>query len=325
MKAENILLLSSYRPYVWMGFILALCPLFAAAAPVLPSSISYATRMDAIEWSFSGSKFNCQISHYINDFGIALFERKAGEQTRFFLQSQSPRMKSGEAALLSQAPVWINGKLPQRLAMVDVSHSTTPVTLERQLSERMLAELQKGMDLMLVRQPWYGDASSLSVTIPSLGFRKTHSDYLQCLGGLLPVNFSQVEKESLYYSNADEKLTRSVMRYLDKLAAYVKEDPAVKAVYIDGHTDSEGVRSENLIKSKQRAERVQEYLLAQGLNKDLLVVRWHGERYQVASNRHAKGRAKNRRVTVRLSKVAPAVAEVTVPKVAEQAEPSSAQ
>lgn len=287
-------------PMVWVLMASAV-----QAAPLPASSISYATRIDSVQWSFSGSKFVCQISHYIDDFGVAMFERKAGENTRFYLQSQSPRMQTGAAELISQPPSWITNKLAIRLAMVSVEHGVNPVTVERKISERMLAELQKGMDILVVRQPWYGDDASLSVTVPSVGFHKTHSDYLQCLGGLLPVNFSQVEKKSLYYSNGEKKLKSAVMRYLDKVAAYVKEDPAIKAIYIDGHTDSEGVRNENLLKSKQRAERVRDYLLNHGVSKELLVMRWHGERYQVASNQNDKGRAKNRRVTIRLSKQQP--------------------
>ena len=304
MKPKN----RHYRRLISLLWGFALCvgiTVTSHAAPLPASSISYATRIDAVQWSFSGSKFACELSHYVEDFGIASFERKAGETTRFYLQSQSPRMKSGEAALVSQPPSWINNKLAMRLAMVPVKHGINPVTIDRQISERMLAELQKGMDILFVRQPWYGDEASLTITVPSVGFRKTHSDYLECLGGLLPVNFEQVEKRSLYYDNSEEKLTRSVERYLDKLASYVKEDPAVKVIYIDGHTDSEGVRSENLLKSKVRAERVMEHLLKQGVGQDKIVMRWHGERYQVATNQNAKGRAKNRRVTIRLSKNKP--------------------
>lgn len=272
---------------------------------VANSSITYATRIDEAAWTFEGSKFSCQLHHAIDNFGMAVFERPAGLATRFTLMSQSPRMKSGKADLLSQPPMWLLNEPSERLALVNVTESETPVTIKRKVSERMLAELQKGMDIHVVRQPWYGDKQSLKVVIPSVGFGKIYSDYLQCLSGLLPVNFSQVEKKSLYYNNKDSELSASVKRYLEKVAAYIQEDPSVLVVYIDGHTDSSGVKSENLAKSQQRAERIEDYMLAQGVKSSLLVVRWHGERYQVASNQSASGKAKNRRVTIRLSKLPP--------------------
>jgi outer membrane protein OmpA-like peptidoglycan-associated protein len=47
---------------------------------------------------------------------------------------------------------------------------------------------------------------------------------------------------------------------------------------------------------------VSEYLSLKGVPKDKITTRWHGERYQVETNRTRKGRAKNRRVTIRLEK-----------------------
>ncbi len=284
---------------------LVLSPVAAIAVSSDNYSIAYATRMDAIAWSFEGSKFSCRMSHGINGFGEAIFEREAGVSTQFMLLSKSPRMKSGKADLFSQPPVWFNSVSPNKIAAVNVSHGEVPVNLSRKLSERMLAELEKGMDLHVIRKAWYGDPKSLKVVIPSVGFRKTYDDYLNCLAGLLPVNFSQVEKKSLYYDEGQEELTQRVMNYLDNVVLYIKEDATVKTVYIDGHTDSRGIRNDNLLKAKLRAEMVINYLVEKGIPEKMVVARWHGERYQVATNQTKAGRAKNRRVTIRLSKERP--------------------
>ncbi len=289
------------RCYVLVLLGLLLLPLWGHSS----STLVYATRIDSVSWSFQGSKFSCQMSHQVNGFGQAVFEKPAGLDTRFVLQSQSPRMQSGQADLIAQPPSWLFGDHSEKLAQVKVTHGQTPVTVGRKTSERMLAELEKGMDLHVIRRPWYEDGGELTVVVPSIGFRQSYSDYLHCLSGLLPVNFSQVEKRVLRYSNVADELSDKTKRYLQKVALYIKEDPSVKIIYIDGHTDSKGIRNENLLKSKQRAEKVAKYLLSQGVPEDSVVTRWHGERYQIASNQSKKGRAKNRRVTVRLSKEAP--------------------
>ena len=292
------------RRYCYILFLGLTFSGVGVSAGAAPGSITYATRLDAISWVFEGSKFSCQINHNIDDFGTAMFERKAGVSTRFFLQSQSPRMKSGKADLISQPPPWLASESAVVLSAVEVKHGETPVTVKRKISERMLAELQKGMDLHIIRQPWYGDKKSLIVVVPSVGFGDTYGDYLTCLRNLLPVNFSQIEKRSLYYGGVEE-LNTATTKYLQQVATYVKEDPAVKVVYIDGHTDSVGVRADNLEKSKERATLIVNYLVENGVRPDMIVARWHGERYQVATNQTSKGRAKNRRVTVRLSKEPP--------------------
>ncbi len=286
---------------IFSGFLL----LFVAVASPVSASITYATRLDAVQWQFSGSKFSCELMHTIDDFGVAVFHREAGDSTRFVLESQSPRMKTGKAALFSKAPAWSGKKQAVTLASVNVREGIKPIHIKRKTSERMLAELQKGMELQFVRQPWYGDQQALKVVIPSIGFRKIHSDYLECLSGLLPVNFKQVERSALYYANDDSDLTEKVKSFLDKVVLYMKEDSSVKTIYLDGHTDSRGVRSENLIKSQKRTERVVDYLIERGVSQDMIVARWHGERYKVATNQNTRGRAKNRRVTLRLSKEMP--------------------
>lgn len=272
------------------------------------ASIAYQTRMESVQWNADSSKFSCRLSHEIDGFGVATFEREAGEQTRFYLSSKMPRMKTGKAALLVRPPAWSPiSRQPNQLALVNVRESLEPVKIDRQLAERMLAELQKGMLLDIKRRPWYGDQQSLQVTLSSIRFRESHQEYLECLAGLLPVNFKQIERSSFNYANEDEDLTDITKRRLDTVIAYAKEDSKVQAFYIDGHTDSEGIRNENLLKSKLRAERVANYLIENGIPKDMIVARWHGERYKLVSNRSAKGRAENRRVTLRLSQSPPVV------------------
>jgi len=282
--------------------------LLLCCSPFAYASIQFETRMESVQWNADSSKFSCRLSHEIDGFGVATFEREAGEQTRFYLNSKMPRMKTGRAALLVRPPAWSPSRnQTNQLALVSVKESLEPVTVERQLAERMLAELQKGMLLDIKRQPRYGDTQSLKVTLSSIRFRQSHQEYLNCLAGLLPVNFKQIERSSFNYANEDDDLSDAVKQRLDIIIAYAKEDRDVQAFYIDGHTDSEGIRNENLLKSKLRAERVVNYLVENGIPPDSIAARWHGERYKLTSNQTAKGRAENRRVTLRLSKAPPVV------------------
>jgi outer membrane protein OmpA-like peptidoglycan-associated protein len=69
-------------------------------------------------------------------------------------------------------------------------------------------------------------------------------------------------------------------------------------VSIEGHTDSTGAAGYNLALSQRRAEAVQLYLAAQGIEPPRMVARGLGKDYPVASNDSSAGRQQNRRVEI---------------------------
>jgi len=71
----------------------------------------------------------------------------------------------------------------------------------------------------------------------------------------------------------------------------------IDSIYIEGHTDSVGTDSRNLLLSGQRSESVRNWLLQNGLpDGTLLSVHPYGKSRPIATNRTAEGRALNRRV-----------------------------
>ena len=68
-----------------------------------------------------------------------------------------------------------------------------------------------------------------------------------------------------------------------------------------GYTDSTGSAAGNLQLSRRRAESVMQYLKSQGLRSQNFAAQGFGAANPVATNATAAGRAKNRRVEVRVS------------------------
>lgn len=69
------------------------------------------------------------------------------------------------------------------------------------------------------------------------------------------------------------------------------------SVSVEGHTDSNGTDSANLILSQDRADAVKQYLVATfGLNAEKISSIGYGEARPVATNETAVGRARNRRI-----------------------------
>lgn len=86
---------------------------------------------------------------------------------------------------------------------------------------------------------------------------------------------------------------------LNSIALVLKEYNRT-IVSLDGYTDSSGGAALNLDLSRRRAQSVADYFVRQGIRRPRLVVGGHGEADPVASNASADGRARNRRVELRI-------------------------
>ncbi len=89
-------------------------------------------------------------------------------------------------------------------------------------------------------------------------------------------------------------LTKSSFPALDAVVKVMKEDPYT--LKITGHTDNVGTVEHNMKLSKDRAQAVEDYLEAQGLDASRFIVIGFGPTRPVASNDTPEGKAKNRRV-----------------------------
>lgn len=72
-------------------------------------------------------------------------------------------------------------------------------------------------------------------------------------------------------------------------------------INVDGFTDSTGSFEYNQQLSERRAAQVGEYLAASGIERLRINARGYGERYPIADNKSAAGRAQNRRVEINIS------------------------
>ncbi len=85
---------------------------------------------------------------------------------------------------------------------------------------------------------------------------------------------------------------------LDNIAKTLNENPQIRKVRIEGHTDNQGEAAANEKLSTQRVWVVREYLAEKGVDKSRLAYRGYGQTRPIASNDTDEGRAKNRRVEI---------------------------
>ena len=98
------------------------------------------------------------------------------------------------------------------------------------------------------------------------------------------------------------QLTNKAKAAVDALLVVAKACSGLK-IEVRAFTDNQGKKANNTRLSARRAEAVKDYLVAQGLSEDLLSAVGFGPDRPVASNRTAAGRAQNRRIEFRVSRV----------------------
>lgn len=88
-------------------------------------------------------------------------------------------------------------------------------------------------------------------------------------------------------------------RILDRLVKFLNENRN-KRVELEGYTDWIGTEKYNQGLSERRAASVRNYLIEKGVSPSRISARGFGEARPIADNRTREGRAKNRRVEVKI-------------------------
>lgn len=104
-------------------------------------------------------------------------------------------------------------------------------------------------------------------------------------------------KEKIFFDTGKSTIRPESYSLLDEVAKALKENPDVKHVSIEGHTDNKGAKALNTKLSKNRAQAVQTYLVQKGgIDPTRLDAKGFGPTRPIADNKTAKGREENRRV-----------------------------
>jgi outer membrane protein OmpA-like peptidoglycan-associated protein len=288
--------MSSLRSLLLASFLVALSYSGTSAA------VTFQAPIDKVQWQLQASRFACTLSQTIPDFGTATFEHLAGSELQFVLSSPQAELLGRETLVMAEAPPWLPGQSTQRLGVITDAVDSQVLRLDSALAKEMLTSLYQGQTPALSNNHWYGTDTPVKVVISAADFQQAYSRYQGCVSSLLPVNYQQIARSAMLFPGAQWRLADSTKKRLDLIALYIKNDPEVISVFIDGHSDSFGRRLANRDLSRDRAEAVSRYLAKIGVPEEMVTTRYHGERYPVVANNSSENRARNRRVTVRLER-----------------------
>ena len=294
---------------------LALLSVFAS----LPAmALTFQTRLESIEWTDEGDKFECRLTQPITDFGSGEFVRRAGEQATFRLKAYNSMVGGGSATLLAAAAPWQPGRGDINLGSVQIGSGNVLFNSSQVQAGRLISGLMDGRSPVV--RHYSGDGRVSEVRLLPVKFSKAFNDYQSCVAKLLPKNFEQVKQTQIGFPGDGLDLDAQAKAQLQVMLEFMKADPTVNHIELDGHSDNSGNRLANRDLSRRRALAVMEFFKANGYQESQITVRFHGERYPLAPNTNAANRAKNRRVNVHLARVAPT--EQPAPQTTASASPA---
>lgn len=111
--------------------------------------------------------------------------------------------------------------------------------------------------------------------------------------------FTALDTRSIFFEFGRSDIKDDGMTALVEVVKALKEDPNA-ILEISGHTDAVGAERANLQLSRDRVDSVVRYLIQQGVELRRVHTVGLGKAVPVADNNTREGRAKNRRVDVRL-------------------------
>ena len=106
------------------------------------------------------------------------------------------------------------------------------------------------------------------------------------------------------FANLEFETAKAIIRptsfpSLNELARLLKDKPTYR-LRLSGYTDNQGKPATNLLLSKKRTLAVSSYLVKQGIPSKQIKAEWFGQAKPKASNKTAAGRARNRRVEMKV-------------------------
>lgn len=118
------------------------------------------------------------------------------------------------------------------------------------------------------------------------------------------INVKVVEKvnkaaQNIFFTSSSSKLLPKSYKSLKDVVQILKDNPTYK-IDVDGYTDNTGNADKNQILSEKRAGAVKAYLVKNGIEESKITVTGHGINDPIADNKTVAGRAKNRRVEMKL-------------------------
>ncbi|MFU8802248.1 MAG: carboxypeptidase regulatory-like domain-containing protein [Bradymonadaceae bacterium] len=107
-------------------------------------------------------------------------------------------------------------------------------------------------------------------------------------------------QDRIHFETGAATLLARSHEVLDQVASVMLENPQIRRLQIEGHTDDVGSEDSNLTLSQERSESVRAYLIGQGISADRVTAKGFGSAVPLLPNTSNRNRSMNRRVEFKI-------------------------
>ena len=283
-----------------LGVILAASVVLLS--PAWAGSQFYGVDMGQSNWRSSGTRLECRLTQDIPGYGKASFRQRALKSMEFAVSSNYQPRKNGQALVFTQPTIWKRYANRKVLGRIPLTPQLDAIVVPEDWAYRLVLELREGMEAVWTHADFADGTDIVTAKVSPLYFEPAWRDFQACNENLIDYGYKDVRFSTFYFNKKSMRLNLKEQAKLDQLAEYVLLDAEYQYIKINSHTDSRGVRGKNLAMSKRRANMVKKYLVKRGVNPKQFIIVAKGEKKPKYNNRTRSGRAKNRRIEVRLVK-----------------------
>lgn len=277
--------------------------LFFFALSVNASYKVYEAELSESDWLFSGNPLECKLTHKVPLYGDAFFAKQAGKKQALEFKlsyKMQPITAVKVASIQSLSPSWLPRQRPRDLGSIKILSGNHIFQATDTASWKILNELEVGRFPTFRYQGFESIQDQVSVSLSAVGFKQPYDQFLDCLTSLVPYKLNELKQMTLRFDFDKYTLKESYINKLKALAAYVRYDPNLEVVFINGYTDSKGSSGYNEKLASKRIASAQKILMQHGAEANKFKTIAYGEKSPIASNRKASGRALNRRVYIKV-------------------------
>jgi outer membrane protein OmpA-like peptidoglycan-associated protein len=192
-------------------------------------------------------------------------------------------------------------KLPEPGAEITVTNDTRKSVLTKQSREgdgSFFAQLEATSDFHIVGKK-AGYISNIE-RLTTKGLNRSATLYVKLELAIEEAKVGQtIVLNNIYFETGKAIILNGFSPDLEKLVRFMKDNPDTR-LEIQGHTDNTGSITLNNKLSQMRADAVVSYLTANSIERGRLVAKGYGPAKPLTSNANTEGRAKNRRVEMKV-------------------------
>ncbi len=263
----------------------------------------------ALETAIFTQKMAIQVKEWQRDHGslekLALAARKARQEIAQALQLPLDYDKIDfdiEQRILVQHVKTLTTSLIAERKQHSEQISAMNISFDRRLQEAL--EQQHAEDQQIFQAKLSNMKSAFSTKLEQetfetkrqkklrMIFKREEADIIANIDGSL-----MIRAKAIQFGPNSSKVDGQYFDFLARIKEALSLYPD-RLVKIEGHTDSTGDEKANRELSLQRAEAVQEFLIAAGVSPDRVRALGFGEVKPIASNMYKQGRAMNRRIDI---------------------------